>query len=152
MKKIIRLTESDLHNLVQRSVLKILHEQDNNLLLQSIAQSIASQGQLDVTAGENEGEFYLQGGDYAYITYNVECDPYMQQGMRSNSYDVPNDDDQIIDKPTVEVGSIEFCNRDGEGCIQIHDNGIVKRALESVINVDYTDFDIPSEQDYFSEY
>ena len=152
MRKIIRLTESDLHNLVQRSVLKILHEQDNNLLLQSIAQSIASQGQLDVTAGENEGEFYLQGGDYAYITYNVECDPYMQQGMRSNSYDVPNDDDQIIDKPTVEVGSIEFCNRDGEGCIQIHDNGIVKRALESVINVDYTDFDIPSEQDYFSEY
>jgi len=152
MRKIIRLTESDLHNLVQRSVLRILHEQDNNLLLQNIAQSIASQGQLDVTAGENEGEFYLQGGDYAYITYNVECDPYMQQGMRSNSYDVPNDDDQIIDKPTVEVGSIEFCNRDGEGCIQIHDNGIVKRALESVINVDYTDFDIPSEQDYFSEY
>lgn len=152
MKKIIRLTESDLHNLVQRSVLRILREEDNSLLLQSIAQSIVSQGQLDVTAGENEGEFYLQGGDYAYISYNVECDPYMQQGMRSNSYDVPNDDDQIIDKPTVEVGSIEFCNRDGEGCIQIHDNGIVKRALESVINVDYTDFDIPSEQDYFSEY
>ena len=152
MRKIIRLTESDLHNLVQRSVLRILHEQDNNLLLQSIAQSIASQGQLDVTAGENEGEFSLQGGNYAYITYNVECDPYMRQGMRSNSYDVPDDEDEIIDKPTVEVGSIEFCDGEGEGCVQIHDNGIVKKALESVINVDYTDFDVPSEDDYYSEY
>ena len=152
MKKIIRLTESDLHNLVQRSVLRILREQDNNLLLQSIAQSIASQGQLDVLAGENEGEFYLQGGDYAYITYNVECDPYMQQGMRSSSYDVPDDPSEIVDKPIVEVGSIEFCNRDGEGCVQIHDNGIVKKALESVIKVDYTDFDVPTENDYYSEY
>jgi hypothetical protein len=72
--------------------------------------------------------------------------------MRSSSYDVPDDPDEIIDKPTVEIGSIEFCNSDGEGCVQIHDNGIVKKALESVINVDYTDFDIPSEQDYYSEY
>lgn len=152
MKKIIRLTESDLHNLVQRSVLRILREQDNSLLLQSIAQSIASQGQVDVTAGENEGEFFLQDGDYAYITYNVECDPYMRQGMRSSSYDVPDDPDEIIDKPTVEIGSIEYCDSEGEGCIQIYDNGIVKKALESVIRVDYTDFDMPSEDDYYSEY
>ena len=152
MNKIIRLTESDLHSLVQRSVLKVLREQDENLLLQSIAQSIASQGQINVTAGENDGEFHLQGGNFAYITYNVECNPYMRQGMRSGSYDVPDDPDEIIDRPTVEIGSIEFCNGEDKECIQIHDNGIIKKALESVIDVDYTDFDVPNEQDFYSEY
>ena len=151
MRKIIRLTESDLHNLVQRSVLRILREQDNNLLLQSIAQGLVQQ-QLTASQGENEVEVQLQGDAIAQINFVVESDPYMRQGMRSNSYDVPDDEDEIIDKPTVEVGSIEFCDGEGEGCIQIHDNGIVKKALESVINVDYTDFDIPSEQDYYSEY
>lgn len=76
----------------------------------------------------------------------------MRQGMRSSSYDVPDDPDEIIDKPTVEIGSIEYCDSEGEGCIQIYDNGIVKKALESVIRVDYTDFDMPSEDDYYSEY
>ena len=150
MKKIIRLTESDLHNLVQRSVVRILQE-DNSFLLQLIAQSIIQQKQLDVNVGENDGEFRLQGDKFAYITFEVDCDPYMQQGMRSSSYDVPNDPDKIIDKPTVVVNSIDYCDGEGE-CIQIHDNGLVKQALEKIINVDYTNYDVPTEGDYFNEY
>lgn len=149
MKKIIRLTESELHSLVQCTLTKLLQEQqDNNLLLQTIAQSIIQQGQLDVNPGDNDADFMLQNNMSAYVTFEVLCDPYMMKGMKSYDYDVPDDPDEIIDKPEVEVGSIDYCNGEGE-CIQIHDNGIVKKALESVINVDYDDYDIPSEEDYF---
>ena len=142
------MTESDLHNIIQRSVVKLLREQDEALLLQSIAQSLVQRRSLDALLGENDAEIALQGGNYAYITYEVLGDPYMRKGMRSNDYDVPDDPDEIIDNPTVEVGSIEYCNEDGE-CIQIHDNGIVKKALERVININYDIYDIPSEEDYF---
>ena len=148
MKKLIRLTESDLHNIIQRSVVKLLREQDEALLLQSIAQSLVQRRSLDSLLGENDAEIALQGGNYAYITYEVLGDPYVRKGMKSNDYDVPDDDDEIIDNPTVEIGSIEYCNRDGE-CIQIRDNGIVKKALEKVVNVIYDFNDIPSEEDYF---
>lgn len=149
MKKIIRLTESDLHNLVQRSVARVLREQqDNNLLLQSIAQSIAQQRKLDVMVGENDADFELGNGRFAHITFEVDSDPYMQKGMRSSSYDVPDDPDEIIDRPTVMIGSIEYCNNDGQ-CIPIHDNGIVQKALESIMSIDYNMDSIPSEDDYY---
>ena len=149
MKKIIRLTESDLHNLIQESVARVLQEeQDKNLLLQTIAQSIIQQKRLYVKDGENDADFELQGDRFVHITFEVLSDPYMQQGMRSSSYDVPDDADEIIDEPTIEIGSIEFCNGEGQ-CIQIHDNGIVKKALESIMEIDYNPLNIPSEEDYY---
>ena len=152
MKKIIRLTESELHNLVQRSVQRILREQDESFLLQSIAQAIIQKRSIGATLGECDAEIDLQDGKYAYITYEVESDPYMQRGMKSSSYDVPDDSDEIVGKPTVEIGSIEVCNEEGH-CVPIRDNGIVKQALEQTIEIDYNPFDdIPSEEDYFNEY
>lgn len=150
MKKIIRLTESDLHNLVQRSVERILREQGgDDLLLQSIAQGLVQQ-QLNPKPGENEAEVELDGDAFAYVKYDVLCSPYLRQGMKSNSYDVPNDEDEIIDEPQVEVIEIAFC-QDGD-CKPIQDNGIIKKALEDNIEIDYNDYDVPSEKDYFSEY
>ena len=152
MKKIIRLTESELHNLVQRSVQRILREQDESFLLQTIAQAIAQKRSIGATLGECDAEIPLQNGNYAYITYEVESDPYMQRGMKSSSYDVPDDSDEIIDNPTVEIGSIEVCDNEGH-CMPIRDNGIVKQALEQTIEIDYNSiYDIPSEEDYFNEY
>ena len=148
MKKIIRLTESELHNLVQRTARRVIREQDESLLLQTLAQVIVQQRSVGATVGENDAEFQLQGGRYAYITYSVDCDPYMMQGMKSSSYDVPNDSDEIIDKPTVEIGSIEFCDNDGE-CVQVRDNGIIKQALERTVEIDYNGYDIPNEEDYY---
>jgi hypothetical protein len=148
MKKIIRLTESELHNLVQRSVQRILREQDESFLLQSIAQAITQQGSIGATLGDCDAEIPLQGGKYAYITYTVEGDPYMQRGMRSSSYDVPDDPDEIIDNPPVEIVSIEVCDDEGQ-CIQVRDNGIVTQALERTIDIDYDIDRIPSEEDYF---
>jgi hypothetical protein len=150
MKKIIRLTESDLHNIIQHSVKRVLREEtDKNLVLQSIAQKIANQGHLSASVGENDADFDLDNGMFAYITCDVDSSPYIHQGMRSSSYDVPDDDDEIIDELSVEVQSIEVYDEDGETSMQIHDNGLIKRALESVISINYDDYDIPSEEEYF---
>ena len=150
MKKIIRLTESDLRGIVQRSVLRVLQEQnDFGLLLQTIAQSIAQERTIDVNPGENEQEVQLEDGRLAFVAYDVQCSPYLRQGMKSNDYDVPDDPDEIIDNPEVVVTEIILYDEDGDNEIPLEDNGIVKKALESVIQVDYSNYDVPSEEDYF---
>lgn len=147
MKRIIRLTESDLHNLIQRSVERILREQGgDDLLLQSIAQGLVQQ-QLSVSPGENEAEVELGEDTFAYVRYNVLCSPYLKQGMRSNDYDVPDDPDEIIDEPEAEVIEVDYC-QDGD-CNPIQDNGIIQKALQNNIEVDYSDYNVPSEEDYF---
>ena len=147
MKKIIRLTESDLHNLIKRSVERILREQGgDDLLLQSIAQGLVQQ-QLSVSPGENEAEVELGEDTFAYVKYNVLCSPYLKQGMRSNDYDVPDDPDEIIDELEVEVIEVDYC-QDGD-CNPIQDNGIIQKALQNNIEVDYSDYNVPSEEDYF---
>lgn len=147
MKKIIRLTESDLHNFIKRSVERILREQGgDDLLLQSIAQGLVQQ-QLSVSPGENEAEVELGEDTFAYVKYNVLCSPYLKQGMRSNDYDVPDDPDEIIDEPKVEVIEVDYC-QDGD-CNPIQDNGIIQKALQNNIEVDYSDYNVPSEEDYF---
>ena len=150
MKKIIRLTESDLRGIVQRSVLRVLQEQnDFGLLLQSIAQSIAQEITINVNPGENEQEVQLEDGRLAYVIYDVHCNPYLRQGMKSYDYDVPDDPDEVIDNPEVVVNGIILYDDDGDKEIPLKDNGIVKKALESVIQVDYSDYDVPSEKDFF---
>ena len=147
MKRIIRLTESDLHNLIQRSVERILREQGgDDLLLQSIAQGLVQQ-QLSVSPGENEAEVELGEDTFAYVKYNVLCSPYLKQGTRSNDYDVPDDPDEIIHEPEVEVIEVDYC-QDGD-CNPIQDNGIIQKALQNNIEVDYSDYNVPSEEDYF---
>ena len=147
MKRIIRLTESDLHNLIKRSVERILREQGgDDLLLQSIAQGLVQQ-QLSVSPGENEAEVELGEDTFAYVKYNVLCSPYLKQGMRSHDYDVPDDPDAIIDEPEVEVIEVDYC-QDGD-CNPIQDNGIIQKALQNNIEVDYSDYNVPSEEDYF---
>ena len=147
MKRIIRLTESDLHNFIKRSVERILREQGgDDLLLQSIAQGLVQQ-QLSVSLGENEAEVELDEDTFAYVKYNVLCSQYLKQGMRSNDYDVPDDPDEIIDEPEVEVIEVDYC-QDGD-CNPIQDNGIIQKALQNNIEVDYSDYNVPSEEDYF---
>ena len=74
----------------------------------------------------------------------------MRQDMRTSSYDVPDGSDEIVDNPTIEVVEIVVC-KDGE-CLPIQDNGIIQQTLEKNVEIDYSGDDIPSEQDYFSEY
>lgn len=148
MKKIIRLTESDLHNIIQRSVERVLREQGDTLLLQDIAQCIAQRGVIEVNPGENDLEVELQDGRLAYIKYNVLCSPYLRQGMKSYDYDMPDDPDEIIDDWDVEI--IDICLYDyDDNEVTINDNGIVKESLKCVLQIDYSGYDVPSEEEYF---
>lgn len=148
MKKIIRLTESDLHNIIQRSVERVLREQGDTLLLQDIAQCIAQRGVIEVNPGENDLEVELQDGRLAYIKYNVLCSPYLRQGMKSYDYDMPDDPDEIIDDWDVEI--IDICLYDyDDNEVTINDNGIVKKSLKCVLQIDYSGYDVPSEEEYF---
>lgn len=150
MKRIIRLTESDLHNFIKRSVERILREQnDFGLLLQSVAQSIAQENTIYVTPGENEQEVQLEDGRLAFVVYDVQCSPYLRQGMRSADYDVPDDPDEIIDNPKVVVTEIILYDEDGDNEMTLEDNGIIQKALQNNIEVDYSDYNVPSEEDYF---
>ena len=150
MKRIIRLTESDLHNFIKRSVERILREQnDFGFLLQSVAQSIAQENTIYVTPGENEQEVQLEDGRLAFVVYDVQCSPYLRQGMRSADYDVPDDPDEIIDNPKVVVTEIILYDEDGDNEMTLEDNGIIQKALQNNIEVDYSDYNVPSEEDYF---
>jgi hypothetical protein len=127
----------------------VLREQDENFLLQSIAQSLVQQ-RLVANQGENEIEVQLQGDTIAQIAFVVESSPYMRQGMKSSSYDVPDDPDEVVDNPTIEVVEVVVC-KDGD-CLPIQDNGIIQQTLQKNVEIDYNGGDIPSEQDYYSEY
>ena len=148
MKKIIRLTESDLHGIIQRSVLSILREQNDVLLLQQIAQKLA-QGTIHARSGENEEDVELQGDMYAVVRYTVESNPYRIKGMKSHDYDVPNDPDEVVDEPNVIINEIVLCSNND--CQPLQDNGIVKRAIEQSMEIEYDD-SIPSEEEFFNEY
>jgi hypothetical protein len=148
--QIVRITEKDLHNIIRESVNRILNEEADATLLQSIAQGIIGYQNINVNRGSNDLEVQLQDNLLANIKYQVESNPYVRQGMKSGSYDVPDDDDEIIDSPTVEYIDMVVC-RDGE-CYPIEDNGIVKKALERVISLDYSGQDLPSERDFYQDY
>jgi hypothetical protein len=148
MKRVIRLTESDLHNLIQRSVERVLREQGDTLLLQEIAQYIVQKGGIIANPGENELELYLKDGRQVFIIYIVSCNPYLRQGMRSNDYDVPDDPDEIIDDFDVEIKDMWLCDYD-DNEVTLDDNGIVSKSLKRVLEIDYSGYDVPSEEEYF---
>lgn len=145
MKKILRFTESDLTNLIREHVTRILREnEENGLALQMVAQGIAQKGTIYANEGENDVEVELGDNGIAYVMFNVDSNPYMHKGMRSNDYDVPDDPDEIVDDYNIEVISIML---DDES--EIQDNGIVKKALEGVVEIDYDGQDIPSEKEFY---
>ena len=150
MKKIFRLTESELHRLIDESISRVLKEEDNTLLLQSIAQGVIKKRRIDVYPNKNsEIEVYLEDNTYAMIEVNVECSPYIVPGWKSNDRDVPDDLDEIVDDPQIEILGIFYDNGDGDDWVEIDDNGLVKKALEEVIYVDYADYDIPTEDELY---
>ena len=116
--------------------------------MQDIAQYIVQKGEIDVNPGENDLEVELQDGRLAYIKYNVLCNPYLHQGMKSSDYDVPDDPDEIIDDWDVEI--IDICLFDyDDNEVTINDNGIVRESLKRVLQIDYSNYDVPSEKEFF---
>lgn len=150
-KVVIRLTESELKKIINESVTRILKEDDDSFILQTIAQEVAQNGAIYAKNGENETEVELDGGRLVIITFNVESDPYIELGMKSMDYDVPNDPDEIIDEPTVTITSMELYDNEGSSLGSLQDNGIVAKAIENELEVEYDSY-IPSKEEHFNDY
>ena len=68
--------------------------------------------------------------------------------MKSYDYDVPDDPDEIIDDWDVEIKDMWLCDYD-DNEVTLDDNGIVRESLKRVLQVDYSGYDVPSEEEYF---
>ena len=151
-KIVIRLTESELKKIINESVSRILKEEDDSFILQTIAQEVTQNGVIYAKNGENETEVELEGGRLVIITFDVESDPYIEPGVKSMDYDVPNDPDEIIDEPTVTVTSMEVYDNEGDSLGSLQDNGIVAKAIENELEMEYDDSYIPSREEHFNDY
>jgi len=152
MKRIIRLTESDLHGMVRNAVKRILRESNDNQTIMAIANAIEQQWEpVSLSPGDNEIDVELGGNASAYITFNLVCDPYIQPGMRSQSRDVPDDPDEIVDEPEVEVNQIVMYY-DGGDEQNIVDDGTIQSTIEMIVSgakIDYDWNSVPTQDEYF---
>lgn len=156
MKKIIRLTESELHGIVMNAVKRVLRESgEDQQLINAIVNGINTQWNPGyLTPGDNEIEISLGEDTTAYIDFELVCDPYKSGGARSNSYDVPDDQKEISDKPTVYItNSVVYFDGGGREQ-QITDNGIIQNSVQNKIDnggvrIEYDWGEVPSEEDYF---
>lgn len=156
MKKIIRLTESELHGIIMNAVKKVLRESnEEQQFFQAIANGINTQwNPRYLTPGDNEIDIDLDENTTAYIDFELVCDPYVRRGMRSYDYDVPDDPDEIVDEPKVEITNIVIYFDNGDSEQQITDNGFIQNAIQNKVDnggieIEYDWDRVPSEEDYF---
>lgn len=146
MKKVIlRLTESDIHNMIRSTVNRMLKE---DVLSQGVGEfdykSDILKGRIDgghISANDNEVEFEVigkSGAEYS-IYATVSCD--VQRGMRSMDYDVPDDPDEC----SAKIISLEIAKYDEETNdwtpIPYKRDPRFERALEQYLDVDFNDYE-----------
>ena len=156
MKKIIRLTESELHGIIMNAVKKVLRESnEGQQFIQAIADGINTQwNPMYLTPGDNEIDIDLGENTTAWIEFELVCNPYVRSGMKSNDYDVPDDPDEIVDEPKVEITNIViYFDNDGSEQ-QITDNGVIQSTIQNKVDnggieIEYDWGRVPSEEDYF---
>lgn len=149
MKRIIRLTENDLHKMV-RNVLKGVLRESN--LVPLIANAVEQQWKPDtLTPGENEIDVEPTRNTAVFITFNLICSPYIQPGMRSQSRDVPDDPDEIVDEPEVEITQIYMVLNDDDE-MEITDDGTIQSVIQEKVDNAEIEYDwsrVPSREEYF---
>lgn len=147
-KKIIRLTENDLHNIIENVVNRMLKEdvQLDNFDYVSDILNASHIGKCDIkfsnsTYGEGELEVIGESG----INYNIKCfitGKYIK-GMKSQDYDVPDDYDETNE--TINEVEITYYDENTNEWVElpeeIEDNESIKDMLINHINFDWSDYD-----------
>jgi hypothetical protein len=139
----IRLTESDLKNIIYSTVEKILKEEiDNNSILSRIVDRLSN---MDVSAsnGSNSVEVPLddQGNVIAFIDYEINDKRYL------NNVEAPDGplNDIEGDFELYITDMVIYDENDNE--TPIEDNGMVTNALKELVNLDDSDLDYAIEDD-----
>jgi hypothetical protein len=139
----IRLTESDLKNIIYSTVEKILKEEiDNNSILSRIVDRLSN---MDVSAsnGSNSVEVPLddEGNVIAFIDYEINDKRYL------NNVEAPDGplNDIEGDFELYITDMVIYDENDNE--TPIEDNGMVTNALKELVNLDDSDLDYAIEDD-----
>ena len=139
----IRLTESDLKNIIYSTVEKILKEEiDNNSILSRIVDRLSN---MDVSAsnGSNSVEVPLddEGNVIVFIDYEINDKRYL------NNVEAPDGplNDIEGDFELYITDMVIYDENDNE--TPIEDNGMVTNALKELVNLDDSDLDYAIEDD-----
>lgn len=131
MKKIIRLTENDLHRLVKNTLKKIIRESSNEPvdITEGLIYSIWDSN-YDFDRWEDgwhrEVDFANEAGE-SYI-FDIYINREVKPGLNSHDYDVPDDPDEI--NVTLDIDNIRAFDADGEEIHPITFN--TERILDSL--------------------
>lgn len=139
----IRLTESDLKNLISSTVKRILKEEVNDSsILSRIVERLTN---IDVPAsgGENSVEVPLddEGNVIAFIDYEIKDNRYLNQ---VEAPDGPLDNIEG-DFELYITNMVIYDENDNE--TPIEDNGMVTNALKELVNLDDSDLDYNIQDD-----
>lgn len=131
MKKIIRLTENDLHSIVKNTLSKVIKESNNEPI--DITEGLISSiwdSNYDFDRWEDgwhrEVDFANEAGE-SYI-FDIYINREVRPGLKSHDYDVPDDPDEI--NVTLDIDNIRAFDADGEEICPITFN--TERILDSL--------------------
>ena len=139
---VLRLTESDLRKLIYSTVGKILKEGvENNEILSRIIEGLSS-ADISSNIGNNEVEVPLDemGSQIAFISYEIQEGRYLTPGMPGVDNDVPDDYPNVEGDFEVYVTEIVIYDENNNPT-QIEDNGMVAKALKSLVTPEETNLD-----------
>lgn len=148
-KQIIRLTESDLHNIIKETVRNILKE---NIEGENYLFDILNGTFDDVVDVEKNDDFYqchfiVEGESGEFYNIYANAIYFLTHGMGSNDYDMPNDPDEF----DVQLDSIDIKKVDGETSEEIDmfydgsneelNNIITQKVYDEIqqMDLEYTD-------------
>lgn len=132
MKKVIRMCESELHELVGNAARKVIKEMDETALISEIAKKILAKGNVDAKEGENDLEVMLDNGTPVYINYEIIDHTVIRRDRWSEN---PNDE-IVNDDYELYVYDIDVNE-------ELHSDidDMVKNALLKVVSVEHTTFE-----------
>ena len=132
MKKVIRMCESELHELVGNAARKVIKEMDETALISEIAKKILEKRNVNAKEGENDLEVMLDNGTPVYINYEIIDHTVIRRDRWSE-----NPNDEIVDD------DYELYVYDIDVNEELHSDidDIVKNALLKVVSVEHTTFE-----------
>lgn len=136
----IRLTESDLKNLVSSVVKRILREEvNNNSILGKIVERLSN---MDIQAkhGENDVQVPLddEGNVIVFIDFTINDNRYLVKvDAPDGPWDEPEGDFEL------QITALIVMDEDGNET-PIEDNGMVANALKELVTLDNSELDYPT--------
>jgi len=142
-KQIIRLTESDLHNIIKESVQKVLSEGFNTPSNDSMYLDLIADGLQYISKEEIENnpdnvivplsdDYDENGKNIAIISCDFSDNRMLRHGWRSNDRDLPDDPDEFEGECNVVINKIVIFD-DNYNSLELYDDGRIRDAIKEIV-------------------